>query len=124
MFAFRNKAKGTRTAYCRDCNRAYQKRYYRDNYKSERKRLAAVKSAAVRLARKAVREYLKQNPCVDCGESDLDVLEFDHVRGRKRKHVSKLVSNGCTVSTVMDEIAKCEVRCANCHRRRTRKAWQ
>ena len=43
-------------------------------------------------------DYLSAAPCVDCGERDPVVLDFDHVG---------------------PEIARCEVRCANCHRRRT-----
>jgi hypothetical protein len=45
------------------------------------------------------------------------VLEFDHLRD-KRATVSVLLRDA-EWATVMAEIAKCEVRCANCHRRRT-----
>lgn len=38
----------------------------------------------------------------------------------KRDHVSALIANGYSLATVMAEIAKCEVRCANCHLIRTR----
>jgi hypothetical protein len=55
---------------------------------------------------------------MDCGETDPDVLEFDHLRD-KRADISTLVQYGVSWKTVQDEIAKCEVRCANCHRRRT-----
>lgn len=66
-------------------------------------------------------EYLLQHPCVDCGETDLRVLEFDH-RGDvpKRLGVGRLVSGGTWgLEAVIREIAKCDVRCANCHRKRT-----
>jgi hypothetical protein len=61
---------------------------------------------------------LEASRCVDCAESDLAVLEFDHV-GPKRANVSRLVWNGCSFAILDAEIAECEVRCANCHRRRT-----
>lgn len=72
--------------------------------------------------RKGVFDYLRTHPCVDCGETDIAVLEFDH-RDQKAKEVrvSALVAQGYSTRTVMREIAKCDVRCANCHRRRTAK---
>ncbi len=72
-----------------------------------------------------VREYLAEHSCVDCGNTDVRVLEFDHVRGVKRHHVSVMVRQGWSIKSVMEEIAKCEVRCANCHRIRTRETlWR
>jgi len=47
------------------------------------------------------------------------VLEFDHVRGQKVKNVADLVKDGVRWSLIDEEIGKCDVRCANCHRRRT-----
>jgi hypothetical protein len=70
---------------------------------------------------KFVQEYLKDHPCVDCGESDPIVLEFDHVRGQKRKDVSNLWRSGASIKSLIDEFAKCDIRCANCHRRKTHK---
>jgi hypothetical protein len=60
---------------------------------------------------------------VDCGETDIIVLQFDHVRGKKTNAVSKLVSMGYGLDTIKEEINKCEVRCANCHTRRTYKQF-
>jgi hypothetical protein len=47
------------------------------------------------------------------------VLEFDHVRGIKVLDVSVMVARGYRWRRIESEIAKCVVRCANCHRRRT-----
>jgi hypothetical protein len=71
--------------------------------------------------REFILEYLSAHPCVDCGEADPLVLDFDHVTGQKRKAISRLVSDGHALQDIKEEIAKCEVRCANCHRRRTAK---
>jgi 5-methylcytosine-specific restriction endonuclease McrA len=64
-----------------------------------------------------VAQYFKDHPCVDCGETDLLVLEFDHLRDKKFS-ISRLIQDG-SQKRLEDEIAKCEVACANCHRRRT-----
>ena len=57
--------------------------------------------------------------CVDCGERDIRVLEFDHVRGKKVANISTLATTGSCWRRIAEEIAKCEIRCANCHRRKT-----
>ena len=66
----------------------------------------------------AVLAYLADHPCVDCGEQDVVVLEFDHLRDKKA-NVSALVAGASGLEHVFAEIEKCEVVCANCHRRRT-----
>jgi len=53
--------------------------------------------------------------CVDCGITDIRVLEFDHVRGEKIDTITSMVRRGLSVDVLVAEIAKCEVRCANCH---------
>lgn len=64
--------------------------------------------------------YLIRHPCVDCGEKDIAVLEFDHIhKYRKSNDVSKLITMRSPFKKVVSEISKCEVRCANCHRRKT-----
>lgn len=63
-------------------------------------------------------DYLRDTPCVDCGERDPVVLDFDHV-GVKRFGVVQLAGRECSIANLEAEMAQCEVRCANCHRRRT-----
>jgi hypothetical protein len=63
-------------------------------------------------------DYKSEHPCVDCGEADPVVLDFDHV-GEKSFGISSSIAALRSVEKVAAEIAKCEVRCANCHRRAT-----
>jgi hypothetical protein len=103
---------------CRTCRRSYNRRYAvlnadrRREYYRQRRALRRDKGRALVAAAKA-------SGCVDCGEADATVLDFDHVREPKRANVADLVAFGSPPSTVAKEIAKCEVVCANCHAIRT-----
>lgn len=96
----------------------------REHYRANR--AAYVEKARVRNAEQTrinaefMIDYLSHHPCVDCGESDIVVLEFDHLRD-KVADVSVLARGGYSVEAIKREIDKCEVVCANCHRRRTAK---
>lgn len=75
--------------------------------------------AAARKRRRQWSDDLKSAPCMDCATVYPPyVMEWDHVRGTKRDHVSKL-SMQKPKHIVLAEIAKCELVCANCHRIRT-----
>ena len=47
------------------------------------------------------------------------VLDFDHVRGVKIMGVAELLAGVYPLATLKAEVSKCDVRCANCHRRKT-----
>jgi hypothetical protein len=118
----RNRSKtGSRQSYCRKCKRSYDAAYYKINHKRMRAQITAAKALKIEEARKKVLEYLRRNPCVDCGESDPIVLDFDHVRGEKVAYVATMIKDGLVWSRIEEEIAKCDIRCANCHRRKTAK---
>ena len=56
---------------------------------------------------------------MDCGENDIVVLEFDHIGDDKLSSISLMISRAASWTTILKEIEKCEVVCANDHRRRT-----
>lgn len=66
--------------------------------------------------RNIVDDYLNLHSCIDCGNSDVRVLEFDHVRGKKLISISHAVRNAWNENNLKEEMSKCEIRCANCHR--------
>jgi hypothetical protein len=64
-------------------------------------------------------EYLRAHTCVDCGETDPLVLEFDHRDGvEKLETIAFLRARGGR-DELLAEVDKCDVRCSNCHQRRT-----
>lgn len=65
-------------------------------------------------------DTLKNLPCMDCGSAYPPyVMHFDHVKKGKKFNVSEGISRGYALTTVLAEIAKCELICANCHAERT-----
>lgn len=107
-------------AYCRTCKKEYDREWHAKN----KDRLTVIKRkqrANIRNRnQKYITEYLLNHPCIDCGEKDIIVLEFDH-RENKVSNVSELIH--LSLSILIKEINKCDVRCANCHRRKTAKEF-
>ena len=84
------------------------------------KRADAVKAAKARASaeKRAVLAALKDRPCTDCGGRFPAVaMDFDHVEGEKKFNVSRVGS--FSLLRLLEEVKKCEVVCANCHRVRT-----
>ena len=109
-------------SYCREC----QAGWYREHATQHK---AHVRATSARRKREA-REYLithLADGCVDCGESDIRVLDFDHVRGDKESTIADLVRRGAGMAKLKAEVAKCEMRCRNCHAivtvMRRRRSW-
>lgn len=106
-------------SHCRECSHKKFKDYYNNNRDYHLKEVKKSKRKILSEARKFILDYLSSHPCVDCGESDLVILEFDHVRGKKIYNVTAMVSSGYSRELIETEISKCDIRCCNCHRRRT-----
>jgi len=119
-FPFRSLQRQTRQWICLMCQREYTNQWYSRNRKRHIANVAVRSLHATAELKRRVRDYLRDHPCVDCGESNADLLDFDHLRD-KTADVSTLIQSAVSWKTLADEIAKCEVRCANCHRRRTAK---
>jgi hypothetical protein len=117
-FAWRRRERGQRDNYCRPCRSEYKKKHYRANKQRYVDNAAKRKRRVLQERVDFLVGYLRDHPCVDCGEVDVVVLEFDHVRGKKEFDVTRGVRDHAWQS-VLREIEKCDVVCANCHRRRT-----
>ena len=107
---------------CRECSKKRHKEYYSNNRERMRKQIYARNRVRIAENQERVFEYLLEHPCVDCPESDPCVTDFDHRDpSEKSYNVSELISGGYSWKMINDEIQKCDVRCANCHRRKTAK---
>ena len=105
-------------SYCGDCRRAYDRRHY-----AERGRAARL--ARARVHRNSARVWMVSlkgdHPCTDCREVFPPwVMHWDHLPGhRKVGEISSMVGRRPR-EAVLDELAKCELVCSNCHAVRTR----
>lgn len=114
---FADKSSAKKQSHCRDCGNSYTREHYKANKafyleRNKRRKLEV---------KRKIFEYLKLHQCIDCGEKETLYLDFDH-----KNPAEKLFSIGTAVAqgakgwkTIIDEIAKCDIRCVKCHRKRT-----
>ena len=117
-FPLRRKDGTRRYGHCRDCKAAYQRQWYERNRRRHIDNVNAIRRQ-LRADHRRIMTAYKSQPCADCGISYPPyVMDFDHVRGTKVAAVGAMKG---TVSTaaLLNEIAKCDVVCSNCHRMRT-----
>jgi len=120
--AFRRKKSGSLLAWCRDCycefHRAYNRGYYQRE--RERERYRRIRLERQRKIRLLVARLRHDQPCGDCGITfPYFLLEFDHVRGKKAFGLGQAQTVMLSHARLLDEAAKCEIVCVNCHRRRS-----
>lgn len=103
-----------RREYMRTYLHKYSREYYRRNiakYKERSKKRMA--------ARMQIMQQLKDKPCMDCGvKYPYYVMDFDHRDPKTKKFNLSLVGQR-SMKSVLEEIAKCDLVCSNCHRART-----
>lgn len=114
---------------CKACRSACQKRDYslrkeeRKEYLREwrkdpdnKKKVSESKKLFYAKIQSEIRKAKIGRPCMDCGGIFPPcAMDFDHVRGVKRFNVG-LAKN---LRQLHEEIEKCELVCATCHRIRT-----
>ena len=90
--------------------REYQAKWQRENAPQKQKQTTYQK-------RKAMIEDAKSVPCQCCGKSYPSVvMDLHHIDpSTKKDSVSNLLKSG-SLQTLQEEIDKCAVLCANCHR--------
>ena len=116
-----------RCNYCRSCYTTVHREYYRNRSKVDsdfRERKIKQRSDYQKAGSSKIKDYillyLQNNSCVMCGESDILVLEFDHLNPKdKCFNIGESTNNRYPLFKVIEEINKCQVLCSNCHRRKT-----
>ena len=101
--------------YCRYCNKLYLKKHYnknKDYYKTKAQRFK-------RKISKRIKELKENSPCTDCKKFfHFSAMDFDHIRRKKKGEISSL-KQSVSIQKLIEEMNKCELVCACCHRIRT-----
>ncbi len=88
--------------------------YYRDHKEEFKCRAQEYRQRRIKYI-----DAVKGAPCADCGNQfPPECMDFDHVRGEKLFNVSAM--RCANWSRLVAEIKKCDVVCANCHRKRSK----
>lgn len=101
-------------AWCKKCSNANRRKDYFKNQEREIK---------VRKDRKdSIREFLVEYKsklfCAICGENHPATLDFHHVNPEEKDfRMADAVKDGYSIKKILEEIQKCQVLCANCHRK-------
>lgn len=101
--------------YCITCDKTHQQEHYRKNKEAYLFKAKETKNRAVQF----VRSFKEGKPCADCGNVYHPfVMDFDHLYDKVRD-ISQMARRGASEESLLNEMAKCELVCANCHRMRT-----
>jgi hypothetical protein len=94
-FNWKDQARGKVQSSCKGCSRAYVRDHYRRNQAYYVRKAMSRNAVRHRTAANSVLAYLRDHPCVDCGECDPVVLDFDHsVRSEKRCDIATMLKDG------------------------------
>lgn len=106
-------------SYTKEERAAYAREWYAKNQTTQRTK-ANIRVAAYRKRNQDwMIKYLLKHPCVDCGETNIIVLQCDHTEDDKEYNPGDIITKGGPLQRLKDEVAKCEIVCANCHHTRT-----
>lgn len=106
--------KGCRCVLCTSAGATYRK-----NYRQTHRKILAAAAKRASIKSRLLLDNIKDKPCTDCGNSfPPECMDFDHLEDKKF-NIGQMYKLRAAV--LLQEIAKCEVVCANCHRTRTRK---
>jgi hypothetical protein len=105
-------------AWCKSCTKEVNADLYRNGYKEKQK------AHNRRNKRRYMDELLEDvgdllaAGCIVCGETDPACLDFHHRDPAQKAYgVRQAVHHGWSRTRVRAEAAKCDILCANCHRK-------
>jgi hypothetical protein len=68
-----------------------------------------------------LKEYAKDG-CSICKEKEFACLDFDHI-DNKDYNISSMINRRYSLDKIKKELKKCQILCANCHRKKTAKEF-
>lgn len=93
-----------------------QKRAQHESYIRNKEKVATATKKSREERRRFMYELKEANPCMDCGISyPYYVMQFDHRDSSEKTAGVGILANSSSRQSVIDEIAKCDIVCANCH---------
>lgn len=117
---YNHKGKDKYQSYCKPCSREYGRENYHKNREVNAEKQRVSKKNRMDAIKADIRKLKEDTPCMDCGtQYPFYCMDFDHVNGKKTTHISEMVQQGAARWKIFSEVTKCEVVCANCHRKRT-----
>jgi len=109
-FVYKNKSKGVRQSICKECQKSYKLKHYYKNKDAHYKRNKITEDKLKKYA-----DDIKMKGCTLCDEKEISCMDFHHLRD-KSDVVAKIIKQG-SIKKLKEEIEKCVVLCANCHRK-------
>ena len=92
---------------------ACRRRWYSENKSSEKAHVKRRKGEI----RTWFQKYKESLKCSKCEENHPATIDFHHKVGKKENGISKMVADGYSINRIKKELEKCDVLCANCHRK-------
>lgn len=98
-------------------NPEYRKRWRAANRWKYREQEAAYSKKRIERRRYWVNRWQQAKGCELCGYNTSHyALHFDHInQDEKYKNIAELIGSQYKIATIISEIRKCRVLCANCH---------
>lgn len=117
-FSFKNKSKNIRSKKCKECTSEYSKAHYQKHQQIYIERAKKSKKKYAKRNTENVIEYLQDKYCSRCQIKDIEVLDFHHKDPNEKEYsVADMLTHGYSWKRIRKEIDKCEIVCANCHRK-------
>jgi hypothetical protein len=116
---FGKKDKNRLQNYCKECNKIRCREYYANNKDILKPQINLARKKRTNKIRDYIRDLKSKTPCTDCHKNyPYYVMDFDHQHSKKFL-ISQAPTHGMGLDLIKQEIDKCEIVCANCHRIRT-----
>lgn len=112
QFRVRNSKTNTRYNVCKECAKIYGKKHYKKN----KEKYLEKNTKHRKYLRAYINRYKQYCGCRVCGDKRFWVLDFHHIDPKEKDFTISLDINRFSIRTLKNELRKCEVLCANCHR--------